>query len=202
MAMKWSNAGHHKFFGEQLYFYKEKINRNLLLEQNYIPPSTLRNILVVAIKVNETDWAKSFLETYIEKLPKQYYNDSYNYAWGYYYYHAKNYDKALEHLSQTDNMEDVMSNILARKLYLKCYYEHNSQATSHLMSSQAAFDKYLLRHKQEIGTRINLLKPFVKYFGKLIACNKEDANNILQQLQTENYFPDKEWLETMLKKRK
>jgi len=200
MVMKWGNVGRHEFLKEQFYLHNEKIKHNLIVEDGQISPHVFRNIFMCAVKAEENHWARKFIETYAEKLPKKNYDDAVNFAWGYYYYHTKRYGQALDYLNKTDNIEDVISNILARKLYLKCKYETDTTATTHLMSRQEAFDKYLLRHKKEIGTRMNLLKPFVKYFGKLIASNKADAKEVLQLLQTENYFPDKEWLEEMLKR--
>ncbi|MCE2789492.1 MAG: hypothetical protein LW630_06215 [Saprospiraceae bacterium] len=109
------------------------------------------------------------------------------------FYAQKRYDEAIESLQDVE-FEDHLSNLFAKTIQLKIYYETGSDRLldAHLDAMQV----YLTR-KKIIGYHKNNYAKIIKFTRKLIRLNPFDQkakSALLEQIRQEKLIPDREWL--------
>jgi len=180
-----------------------RITNNILLEDGRINPQLYKNVIGVALMLNEIEWAMDFANDFKEKLPVKLKSDYYNASMGQLFYHKKEYATASKYLiAASHNKSDVYFALSIKKLLLKIGLECN-ESPFVLESHMDAYRKHLERYRNKIGENAPLLEKFFKYYRYLerTRWNSSEMEILLNSLIEEENFPEKEWLIKMTQNR-
>jgi len=164
------NRGKRKFVKEGLDLYKIEMKEGLILVDGKILDSSCRNIIKLALLLDETKWAENFLKNYHSKISKEVFTLSLANV----HFHQKQYNKVLILLVEVD-FKEVLLELAARALILKTYFQlcrttNNFEYEDKLDAYIDSFNAFLKR-KKEVLTKgyllyINLIK-FIQTINKL-----------------------------------
>jgi hypothetical protein len=187
------NLGDNNYSRRLLEYYKTALQEKYLLTNGYLSRNTYRNINTIAIRLGYYEEALDLSLSYVDLLRKEDKKSAYNFNMANIFYAQKRYDEAIESLQDVE-FEDHLSNLFAKTIQLKIYYETGSDRLldAHLDAMQV----YLTR-KKIIGYHKNNYAKIIKFTRKLIRLNPFDQkakSALLEQIRQEKLIPDREWL--------
>lgn len=187
------NEGKKGFAQEGLELYKAGLESKVLLKEGTLSIFAYRNIIAMGLIVKEYEWVETFLYTYKSALDIKQRESIFKFNLARLEYTRKNYDKAIELLSQA-NYKDLLLSLSAKAMALKIYYELGEfrLLDSHLHSMKA----YLVRKKVIGYHRTNYLN-LIRYTQKLIGLNfydKEAVEQLKKSIEEEKAISEREWL--------
>jgi hypothetical protein len=196
------NHGRLEFAALNLELFKYCFQHNLLFENGKIQAATYLNMVQAGLIARDFDWLDAVMpqcRDYIVGVPAP--AELYNYTRANYYYHRREYDRALELLR--DASDDLYNNLMARKLELKIYYETGSPL---LDSKIENFKLFIFRqgvkHIPKDIYRMN--NTFIDYLKKInnIATSGQKARvaMLLQRLDADALVAERIWLRCQLEK--
>ena len=144
------NQGQVDYLEKLFRIYQMLLNKELLLDSStgFLAHEHYKNIITVALRQKEFDWARNVLEEYKSKLSPKYRENAYNYNLSVYLYEKKRYGEVLKLLQQVE-FTDVYYHLSAKFLLLRIYYEQNdTDGFRYLTQAFLAF----LKRNQEIST--------------------------------------------------
>ncbi|TNE57351.1 MAG: hypothetical protein EP344_11240 [Bacteroidetes bacterium] len=185
------------YFREALDLYQYALKAELLLENGRLSAFAYNNIVAIALKVNETDWAETFIHSYAPFLEKKKRESSLHLNLARVEYSRGLYRSALLHLQEAD-YKDLINNLIAKTLQLKIYYETEEfdALDAHLQSMQT-----YIRRLRVIGYHKTNYKNIVRYARRLMQlnpANRQAAASLRNQIETEPVLTEKEWFLAML----
>lgn len=122
-AVKISNGK--KEYNKTLFeLYSRMFEENLLMNENeqYLHITIYNNVVTSALSLGKTEWTKSFIDEYADKLLPEYRESMYNYTVSRYYFAAGKFETSLEHLSRVTN-DNYWIRSRSKILQLRIYYE-------------------------------------------------------------------------------
>jgi hypothetical protein len=189
------NNGEKNYGLDALNLYRARMDNNVLLENGILPHYDYKNISMLALKLEEYDWAENFLNEFKQYLPEKDRENIFNYNLALFYFRKgkQHYGDAMS-LLQIVNLTDVLYNLDARRLLAIIYFEHNDfQALqSHIESSKI----YLHRHK-DIGYHHDMYVNFFRFLEKIQKINMRDtkAKEILRgEMTSTQLLAERDWL--------
>jgi hypothetical protein len=191
-----------KTYGERLLtYYQDGLQKQFLLTNGYLSRNTYRNINTVAIRLGRLDTASNISATYAHLLRPEDKETAYHFNFANIYYAQKDYDAALTAI-QSVNFDDHLSNLFAKTLLLKIYFEKGADRLldSHLDAMQV----YLLRQKI-LGYHKTNYSNIIKYTRRIIKINPHapgDQSKLIAQIKAEPILTDREWLVKQVEERK
>ncbi len=105
---------------------------------------TYNNILMLAIGLQEWEWAKQFLDDYRHALPATERDNLYRYNLAILHFRQGAYAQAMERLRRV-TFSDVLYNLNARAMLLRTYYELEEYDA--LFALLESFEAYIRRQK-------------------------------------------------------
>lgn len=102
--------------------YKIQIEKDILLHNQSLSPWTYKNIITIAFRLQEDQWAYSFMQEYIKYVSEDERQNVYSYNMANYFYRSKNYDKSQQIL-QTVEFTDTFYKLGAKWMLAKIYFE-------------------------------------------------------------------------------
>ena len=154
-----------------------------------------RNAVNTALKLNELNWVKDFIENFKNDLQEEFRESTYLYSSAQYEFAMKNYDLSLEKLSKI-KFNEVYLKYEAKVLQMLIYYETDSYEA--LISSLEAYRHFLQNNKLLSGNKKKLYQNFYKYFIKLVNSKKRNDNaaliKIKNEILNETTINNKDWL--------
>lgn len=138
------NRGEGRFMEEIFKLYKAQLKQGLLFEDDHLSEWHFKNIVTVAIRLNEMTWVKDFIEQYKAKLPPEAQENAYRFNMASYHYAMQEYDKVLQLLLKVE-YSDLRYSLGARALLLRTYYDLEEYEA--LISLVQSFTLYLRRNK-------------------------------------------------------
>lgn len=189
------NKGANEFIPVLFNIYDNQLKAGWLYnETGELMPTNFKNIVVTALRLDETAWVAQFLEDYSPKLPKEERADTYNYCLGKLYFAQKAYSKTLK-LLQSIDFEDVFLNIAARKLLMQTYFE--LQEWEGLLSSLNTFRVFLHRDKTLSENHKNMNRNFANLLRRItesIQSQENDVAELRRQVESTSPLSEKGWL--------
>ncbi|MCB0635753.1 MAG: hypothetical protein KDC54_04015 [Lewinella sp.] len=139
------NQGQQAFQREAFALYQKGLDDNLLLKEGRLSPFTYNNIIGIALRLNELEWAEHFLHAFRSKLEARQREPIFALNAGRIAYHRQDFRAALQHLHRADN-KDFIHHMTAKTLQLKIYFESGDHQllASHIKNVRA----YLRRRRQ------------------------------------------------------
>jgi len=170
--------------------------KGLLDESPYFPHIIFNNIVSSAIQNKEAIFAENFINVYKDKLLPEEKINIVDLSYAKLYYHTKQYDKALSHLSKTSNNEDIFYKFAIKDLNMKIFYE--TEQYEPIFSIIDSYKHFLHNDEKltdDVRKRYSL---FLKMFGELLKIKLntsrekiEDFKNILNKNEA---FINKDWI--------
>lgn len=193
-CIKKLNTGARGYIREALHLYRTGLERDVIPDNGILAKATYQNILLLAIAVEEWDWALDFLEHYRSALPPGERHNTYHFNLALYYFRKKDYPAAQDILRRVE-FRDVFHNLDARRMLVRIYYD--TGAFSALDSLLHSFRIYLQRHRN-IGYHRDLNANFVRCVQRLLQLPPGDAaarDQLRRRIAAETYIAEREWLQ-------
>ena len=186
-----------EYFRETLDLYQSALEKDLLLENGFLSPFAYNNIVAIALKVNELDWAERFVEEHAEKLEKKHRESNYQLNLARVNYLKKDYRKALLNLQEAD-YKDKINNLIAKALQLKIFFETEEfdLLDAHLRSMQA-----YIRRQRVFGYHKSNYLNLIRFTRKLLQHpprSSQQKKAIVEEIKEANPLTEKEWLLQMI----
>ena len=185
------------YFREALDLYQSALKSDLLLENGQLSHFAYNNIVAIALKVDDTDWAEQFIQEQAPFLEKKHRNASFHLNLARVEYRRQNMKSALLHLQEAD-YKDLINNLIAKTLQLKIYFETGEfdALDAHLQSMQT-----FIRRQKGIGYHKTNYQNIIRYTRRLMQLNTNSRSaqrSLRQQLEEEPVLTEKEWLLEMV----
>lgn len=193
------NKGDLSIMEEIFELYKEGLKVDVYLEHGVLSRWTYNNIIIAGLLRKKYEWVEQFINDYVQLLPEQYREGSYNFNLAKYCYEIGDYKKAMILLNQME-YDDLFHNMGAKIILAKIYYQHSEiDALDNLIKSVKAFihRKKVLGYHKEVYLRIfGLLK-------KLANINVYDKAALMElhtEISNTKQLPEKQWLLEQIQK--
>ncbi|MCB9275213.1 MAG: hypothetical protein H6564_14310 [Lewinellaceae bacterium] len=187
------NKGQRLYIQQAFELYRKGLERGVLLEEGALSKFTYNNVLMLAIALQEWEWAEGFLEQYKAHLPERERENIYRYNLAVYYFRKPDYGRAMELLQQA-SLEDVLYSLNARSMLLRIYYElEEFDALESLLDSFRTFisrQKGLGYHKEHY---LNLLS-FVRQMLRLPPGDYKARQKLRRKVEGAAAVAEKGWL--------
>lgn len=189
---KWGNERslYHSFD-----IYCEHLGKGYLYFDGMIPYSTLRNLVIISLKLGEFDWVKNFLDTHPPEriCGTRYPVEAHSLNMAEYYFYLKEYEEALERLVYRP-FENPKLGILADMILVKIYYETQNDL---LDARMKALDQKVRRSRLSQETK-NLYYNFLKKLDKIIKYGWQTKSSkrvrLIEEIRTMPDIIGREWL--------
>jgi len=189
------NRGDISFQQDTFQLYKQVIDNNLILHEDYLSATTFRNIVQIATRVDETSWAEHFIYEYSKHVDEKLRTNAVEFSLARLEFYRKQYDKVLGHLYNV-TYEDVWYNINAKTLLIATYYELDEYDA--LESLLQAFKMYIRRERSLPADRKIHYLNLVKFTNSLIKIHPKDKtklSKLFQEIKDTKGVVSKPWLE-------
>lgn len=187
------NQGEKPFGFEALELYRARMDNNVLLENGVLPPYTYNNILMLALKAEEYEWAERFLNDFKQYLPEKERENIFQYNLALFYFRTGKYDEAMV-LLQKVNLHDVLYNLDARRLLARIYYELEEINALHSLIESS---KVYLHRQKGIGYHHDMYANYFRFLDKMmkIDLKKTEIRAILRgEVEATQLLAEREWL--------
>lgn len=187
------NQGEKAYIRKALNLYQQALQRSLLIEDGVLSKFTYNNILMLAIGLQEWEWAERFLEDYMPALPAAERDNLYRYNLAILYFRQRDYPKAMELLRQV-RFSDVLYNLNARTMLLRTYYELKEYDA--LFALLDSFEAYIRRQKG-MGyhrSHYQALLQFTRRLLNLPEGEKEGRAQLRTDIMSASATAERAWL--------
>jgi hypothetical protein len=200
-CIKMTNTGHN-YLPELFDAMKFQVEEGLLVVEGFVHDRSYKNIIEVALRVKEQDWAENFLETHIKFITNEDREMIYNCNKASILLFKKEYKAALRSLTFV-NFKNVFYDMYSRSLMIKIYFETND--TISVETSVNNYKSFLKREKSLADIQRSMYQNFIKYASCLTRI-KDKINSYSEEfvagklrtlqleIQQEKYIADKIWL--------
>lgn len=187
------NQGHQEFETQLFNMYDHQLQKGWILDDNgQLSAANYKNIAVLALRLDETEWTLDFLKQFRHLLPENEQEDTYRYCIAKWHFVQKEYHETLKLLHAVD-FADVFLNIAARKLLLQTYYA--SAEWEGLQSALNAFRVYLHRDKTLSEQHKLMNRNFANLLAKIANRElKSPKEKWVELVQKTKPLSEKKWL--------
>jgi hypothetical protein len=187
------NSGERAYVREAFELYREGLSQEVFLEHGYLSRFTYRNVLNIALALDEWDYALEHLDRFREYLHPPTRDNTWAYNLATYHFRRKEYAAAQE-LLRTVELPEMLENFDGRRMLAIIYYETDAlQALDSLLDS---FDIYLRRHREGGYHRLMYLH-FVRFLKTILAHpyrSPAATEKLRDRITRTQYLADREWL--------
>lgn len=192
-AVRKINKGDDTFYQELFALYQKQDTEKILIQNGFISEFSFKNIIVIALRLNEIEWAEYFLDKYENFLQPDIKENSIRYNTAYIHFQKKEFHNTLELLSQVE-FTDICYHLDSKSLLLKTFFELDE--TDPFLSLVEAFKVYIKRNKKITEKQALHYNNFINYCNKLYKCKHNHYKNLESledEIATVNAM-DKKWL--------
>jgi len=185
------NKGRSIYEAELFIIYKTYVEK---INDKTISPFRFKNIINVALKQKQFDFAAYFIDEFGKKLPSEHQQISIAFSKAKLQYEIKNYDTVISILQNVKN-EDLTFNLSSKVLIVKTFYE--KKEFQFLESFLESFRIFILRNKEMNTASKKIHQDFIKIIHRLIKMEFASAREIelfKSKINNNNNLPDKAWI--------
>lgn len=206
-AIQQINKGKPEYYREAFDHYRLMVENRLIFVDDYLPAWDYKNIVTIALRLEEYGWTEQFIRDYRPFLPADMRENAYRYNLASYYYAIGKCGEALQALHNVE-FTDATYQIGAKMIQLKSYYQlREGEALRSLANS---FEALLRRHKNLSDywkeSNLNCVKLAHRLYNLLekkgiLSAKKwqEEQEKMAQALRETSPLANKPWLEQCLK---
>jgi hypothetical protein len=197
------NQGKNDFIIEAFETYKELLHRELLYDRNHLSHWTFKNVVVLALRSGEYQWAEDFINQFQEKIPIEFRQNAVTYNKAQVFFYQGHFSEVLD-LLQTIEYEDATYNLGAKTMLFATYYEMQEWEALHALAE--SFKVFIHRRKNIIpeGRRnsyLNLIKYTVKLY-KLSAYENGKLQKLLNEIESsEQEIASANWIKEKIEQK-
>jgi hypothetical protein len=192
-CIKKLNSGEREYEQQALDLYKNGLKTGSFLESGELSTYTYTNVMLLAVKKGEFEWAEQFLQDFKKYLPARERENLFKYNLAMFYFRRNDYPKAMQ-LLQEVTLKDVLHNLDARRVLMRIYYELGEfDALDSLLESFKIFlhrQKDLSYHRQSY---LNLIK-FVKKLLQTNLSDKKEREILRGLIESTTELTERDWL--------
>lgn len=189
------NQGKLHFLSESFQMYVEVIDKALIYnEQHQMSHWTYKNVVVLALRLGEFDWASHFVEHYQGRIPEAFRKNAVTYNLAQIQFYQKDYEEVLSLLQEVE-YEDVTYNLGAKTMLLATYYELGEWEA--LQALGDSFRVFIHRRKSTLtDARRNSYLNLIKFTLKLANIDHHSAafTRLLEQLNASKVIASEKWI--------
>lgn len=192
-----TKEGKEEYYRDSFEIYKIMAREDLLLSDNFIPISFLKNITASACRVGEFEWAKEILKEYQVYIRAEVREQTFHFNSAVIEFHQKNYKQVIHHCIRVHRINPTYD-VNCRMIELKAYYELDkeySEAT--LQRFDTAIQAVRLhkrlstKDKKAWGNFLYAAKGLYKIKHDI---SKTDATRLGEKIEGFTAVNDKKWL--------
>ena len=189
------NGGRLDYVPQLLAIYKQMLQTGLMLDnEGLLSQFDYKNIVSVALRAGDANWAEKFINDYKNKLPKADRQNAYTFNLAKLYFAKRKFDKVLP-LLQDVVYNDIFYQLDSKTTLMKTYYELGEYLP--MMALKESF-RILLRRKKLINAqnRINYTN-FMRFAMQIYRVDVKDTKKlatISKAINTSTNVADKGWL--------
>ncbi len=186
------NGGKLSFLYENLLLYKEGLEKGIIFSNGELSHWAYKNIVTIALRLNEFNWVEEFIETYGNRINKEYRDNAINYNKALLHFYRKEYDKAIP-LLQKVQFDEVNYGLGAKSLLLATFYELDE--IDALNSFYESFKLFVQRNKNITEERKKSYLQLIKFTKKLtdLSIDREQVQKLKNEIQSSQAM-SKKWL--------
>jgi tetratricopeptide (TPR) repeat protein len=188
------NSGSRAFMREAFDLYRSGFDNRALFENGLVSRFTYKNAVTAGLALQEFEWTLAFIERYKSMLPPRERHGAYTYNLAVYYFRLPDYEQAMRLLRDSDFGDDVLTNLDARSMLLRMYFEQGYvDALESLLDS---FQTYLRRQKQ-VGYQREHYLNLIRFVRKLIRADRRDRAwkaGIREEIEGTAALAERGWL--------
>jgi len=186
------------FKHKDLFLLFQKMDKQDLIASNeFSLIMKLKNMVAVACKVNEFEWAKNVVEKYTPYIRKEIRANVYHLNLGAIAYYQNDYKIALSHCIKVDTL-NINYDKSCRILILKCHYELDEEydyRTERIFRSAEKYFKSIKSfNKMERQMYANFMNIFINLYKIKHNAGKITLDVIKDRLKAQEINSDKHWL--------
>lgn len=192
------NTGNPGYFKELFANYKFLLDKEVIIEDGFLAQFDFKNIVTIALRLNEYDWVEEFIDKYSELLEPTHRLNAITYNTARLYYGRNRHKDALRQLLSVE-FTDVYYHLDSKVLLLKIYYELDDYEP--LLSLIDTFRVYLRRNKQISDYQKLIYTNFARFVKKLTRKklgSKKPVAEIGVEMDTVKQIADFGWLKEKL----
>ena len=188
------NDGQLIYQQELFSLYQFALEKEILFVNGYLFPNTVKNIVTIALRLEEFDWIEQFLEDYKDKIDPEHREEIYNYNKAHLYFYQLKYDEALDLLDDS-NYKDIFYKLAVKILRIKIYCETNEDNL--LDSAINAFSAFICRDDLVSDRYIESNRKFINLLKQLRSTSISDKKRfakLLDKLLETKQIAERNWL--------
>ena len=187
------NRGELNYISEALELYRFGFDNSILTENGIIEPYDYKNVLMLALKISNYDWAEQFLIDYKKFLPEKERENLYKYNYAIYCFRKQDYNKAIL-LLQEVNLKEVLFNLDARRMLARIYYDLKE---FNALDSYIESSKIYLHRQKELGYQKEAYANFFRIMERLLKIDFKSTNSkeqLRQEITETELLAERDWL--------
>ena len=197
-SIRRQNQGELSYIREALDLYRIGLESRVLMDNDTISAYNYKNIQMLALKINDYDWAEQFLIDYKKFLPEKERENLYKYNYAIFNFRKKDYNKAIQ-LLQEVNLKEVLFNLDARRMLARIYYDLKefSALDSYIESS-----KIYLHRQKDIGYHKDSYTNFFRIIEKILKSDLRSTivkDKLRQEVTDIQMIVERDWFLSILK---
>ncbi len=181
------------YLAEALELYRKGLENNLLLDDGWLRPFTVNNIIGIALRLKELDWVKAFLQEYRNQLEPRRREAIIALNTARIAYIEGDYRSALRLLHQADD-RDFIHQMTAKTLQLKIYYENGD---FELLGAHIKNTRAFLRRRKNLGYHERIYLNIFSLTEQLYKMNPYDPQEkagLRLKIESTDPLTEKDWL--------
>lgn len=192
-CVKKINQGNTNFVKTLFEIYKTMLADKRLMNADYLSQWEYKNMVSIALRLNEKSWCRNFIHKYINYLPPAERKNALAYNLAYWYFMNVDFKKAIRQL-QDVVFTDVFYQLDARVILLKAYYELDEVETFFYHAS--AFRLFLLRNRSISDYQRTINRNLIKFLTRLVRAGTSNSKlqKLKQEIALEKNVADLNWL--------
>lgn len=198
-CVKKLNDGIESYVRAAFDLYQYGLKHNILIENNILSHFAYKNIIAIAIRLEEYNWTQQFINLYTQQLMPIYQETYGHYAKAKLAFAKKDFDTTLLLLLQVE-FDNLFLNMDTKVMLLKIYYERNDfDALEALLNSFRRF----LQRKQILAYQRQIHGNMIQLTTKLLntpSYNKAKIEALRTEIQATHPLTEKLWLLEQLDK--
>jgi hypothetical protein len=187
------NENRQEYLSEALELYKKGLQSGSLLKRNSLSRFAYNNIVGIALRIGETEWATDFVNEYKPFLKSDFREVTYNLNAARLEYSQKNHTAALQHLQKAD-YRDFINHMTVKVLQMKIYFELDEieLLEAHLKSMHTVVKRNhrVAYHQKNYLNVIRLTRKLLR----LDSMDSKKRTNFIEAINEEEPLTEKEWL--------
>ena len=187
------NKGDSEYTREAWRLYRFALDQGLLLEQQQFSRFAFNNIVGIAIKLEELNWAEQFIKQYSGFIAEEFRTSTIALNSARLAFARKAFPAVLPFLQEVQR-QDLLNNLIARVLLIKVFYE--TEALTALEAQLDSLEQLLRRkdvspfHQRNFGSFIRLLRRRID----LAPYDEEERQLLLRAINQSPELSEKDWL--------